>query len=208
MSTGLLLAGLIALGSLLWSWAFPAAEPVVVQASAADQPGQPAGSPAAATAPSGKATAQTDLIPIYLVGAVSQPGIYEVERGSYLYQLVQRAGGLTENAAAEQINLALRLDCNQLIRLPTCAEAAASPGLAIVPASSDSSAGQPIDLNAAGQDELDSLPGIGPSTALAIIEYRRKNGSFRSVEDLMKVPGIKESRFSAIKDMVVVRTSS
>lgn len=182
-------------GSLAWSGMFPSAAPEIILTSPIT--GSTAGTVPDCTAESG---IPSDPIPIYLVGAVKNPGIYQVERGSYLYQLVADAGGLLETAAADSINLAMRLDDNQLIRIPTQAELTANPLLLL---DGNTTATNPmIDLNKADEALLDTLPGVGPSTAKAIVEYRKENGPFKCVEDLMKVPGIKESRFNTIKDLV------
>jgi competence protein ComEA len=198
MSAFLLLVCLISLGSMLWRWILPEDEPAVYPA-ATERASRETGPAASRSAP------ERDLIPIHLVGAICQPGIYQVERGSYLYQLVEQAGGLTADAASDRINLALRLDSNQQIHLPTRTEIAANPGIANLVSEPASTL---LDLNQADLDQLDALPGIGPSTATAILEFRKKNGSFRSVEDLLQIPGIKESRFIAIKDLVVVNSRS
>ena len=182
-------------GSIVWGLLFPAAEPVIIE-SAMDQP------PGTASTGS-EIKPLSDKIPIYLVGAVKNPGIYLIERGSYLYQLIEQSGGLLDTAAAESVNLAFRLDENQLIKIPTDAEVAADPASA--QAITLTTAGALVDLNTADETQLDALPGVGPSTAKAIVEYRKKNGPFKCIEDLMKVPGIKESRFSSLKDMVIVR---
>ena len=118
-----------------------------------------------------------------------------------MYQVIEKAGGLLDTAASESINLALRLDENQRIRIPTREEVATDPNSAALMIN-QSTASPLINLNLADIDLLDSLPGVGSSTAKAIIEYRKKNGSFRNIEDLMKVPGIKESRYNALKDLI------
>jgi competence protein ComEA len=188
-----------AIGALIWSWLFPPARPQIVRSETSSTAGL---SPAAETGGQ-PAVSLADPIPIYLIGAVKNPGIYSIERGTYLYQLVEQAGGLSEEAAADSINLAMRLDENQLVRIPTRAEVAQDPVKALL---GEAEASNPlIDLNKADEALLEGLPGIGPSTAKAIVEYRKKNGSFACIEDLMKVPGIKESRFNALKDLVIVR---
>lgn len=145
-----------------------------------------------------------EKIPVYLVGAVKNPGIYHIVPGTYLYELVELAGGLTEDAATEQINLAAAITTNQLIRLPTSSEIEA--GYSVI---GEIRASQTtlVDINQADQALLETLPGIGPATARAILAYREENGPFSCIEDLMKVPGIKEARFSALKDLIVVRGS-
>lgn len=143
-----------------------------------------------------------DLIPMYIVGAIARPGIYHIARGSYLYQLVETAGGLEPSAAAGEINLVMQLNNSQLIRIPTQEELAADPAAAWL---SDRPGESPmIDINHADAELLTNLPGIGPATAGAIIDYRTENGPFQCIEDLMKVSGIKESRFAKIKDMIRV----
>lgn len=145
-----------------------------------------------------------DLIPVYLVGAVQKPGIYLVERGSYLYELVERAGGLREDAARDEINLALALTGNCHIRIPTASEAAGDPGKRALLVASDLAEPVLININTATAETLDQLPGIGPATAKAILDYRERNGPFKIIEDLTKVSGIKQSRLDAIRDLITV----
>jgi competence protein ComEA len=200
----LVLVGLSALFSLLAKVIFPdvdASSIVISTGSGPDVSDVSAGSDVSSAGATQAPAATPDLIPVYLVGAVKSPGVYLVIRGSYLYELVDRAGGFTADAAVKEINLAYRLDANQRILLPTVEEAKtglAGPGLSTV------TEPQLIDLNQAGQNELESLPGIGPATARAILDYRGKHGRFSQVTDLMKVPGIKESRFEALKDLICV----
>lgn len=146
-------------------------------------------------------------IPIHLVGAVCHPGIYHIQAGTYLFELLEAAGGLTEDAAAEQINLALRLDVNRQIYIPTREEARDNPGLLPNAAPSNPDEAPLLDLNTASAADLEQLPGIGPVTARTITDYRDKHGRFSCCEDLMRVPGIKESRFAALKDLIYVRTT-
>jgi len=191
----ILLMILVVAGSIIRGFLFPAAEPMIIESVQPDS-----------TVPSGsdnEETSPSDPIPIYLVGAVKNPGIYQIERGSYLYQLVEMSGGLLDTAAAEYVNLAMRLDENQLIKIPTISEVAADPAAAL--AVSLPTGGPLVDLNRADESQLDALPGVGPSTARAIVEHRQKNGPFKCIEDLMKVPGIKESRFNTLKDLVIVK---
>ncbi|MDW7659387.1 MAG: ComEA family DNA-binding protein, partial [Bacillota bacterium] len=91
---------------------------------------------------------------------------------------------------------------NQLIRLPTQAEIDAGYAFALQNTEADD--GVLVDLNQADQKQLETLPGIGPATACAIIAYREENGFFDRIEDLMQVPGIKEARFNTLKDLVKI----
>jgi len=143
-----------------------------------------------------------DIIPVYLVGAICKPGIYQIRRGAYLYELIEQAGGMTDEAAVESVNLARSIDSNQLVRIPTRDEVAAGyqepqwePG---------QETNRLVDIGRADQRQLETLPGIGPATARAIITFREKNGPFQTIDDLMRVPGIKEARFEMLKDLICV----
>ena len=164
---------------------------------------QPVADPSGASqTKASKSAVSEDDIPVYLVGAVHKPGVYIVHRGIYLYELVDLAGGLTPDAAANSINLAMRITENQMVRIPTQAESesAADPGVQV----SDSPASGKININTATQAMLEELPGVGPATAVAIIADRSKNGPFRQPEDLMRVPGIKESRYALMEALIAV----
>lgn len=147
---------------------------------------------------------EPDLVPVYLVGAILEPGIYRVQRGSYLYELVELAGGLRIDAASDDINLALAITDNCHIRIPTLAEVADNPVTSDILVTHDPSDVVKININKASVEELDQLPGIGPATARAILDFRTRNGPFKSKEDLMKVPGIKQSRLDAISDLITL----
>lgn len=141
------------------------------------------------------------LIPVYLVGAVQNPGIYQVQIGSYLYELIEAAGGLSDEAAAEEIDLALKIEKNGRIDIPTRQEYKQDPAGAreVV---TENKTDQRVSINQATLEELDTLPGIGPATAKAILDYRTRNGLFKTLNDLLKVPGIKQSRLDAIMDLI------
>lgn len=163
--------------------------------------------------PDGKSTDSTvttprpsdsEEFPVYLVGAVQRPGVYIIRKGTYLYELVERAGGLTQEAASETINLAMRISENQMIRIPTRVEAEQNDSLTPVLGSGTAAPAGAININRATQADLEKLPGVGPATAAAIIADRNKNGPFRKPEDLMRVPGIKESRFVLMEALITV----
>lgn len=146
-----------------------------------------------------------DKYPVYIVGAVNNPGIYKITETTCLYELIEQAGGMTKTAAKERINLAARLSRNQLIRIPTYSEWQDQPekydyeGIA---GEIDNKGTILVNINYADAEELETLPGIGPATAKAIIEHRNKNGRFNSIEDLMLVTGIKENRFASLRDLI------
>ena len=130
---------------------------------------------------------------VYICGAVENEGIYEFVPGTRLFELVERAGGLDEEADSSAINLAIEVTDEQFIRIPYIGEDLVSPDDNL------------INLNKAGVTELCTIPGIGESRANAIIEYREANGGFKDIEELKNIPGIKEATFSRIKGYVCVR---
>ena len=146
--------------------------------------------------------------PFYLVGEVVNPGIYIIVSGQHLYEIVDRAGGLTDHAARERINLAQSMEPGGMFRIPSIhdepemtmigSEAAGK----VTAADQQAGSSQQLGINTATVTDLVALPGIGPSTAEAIISLRESQGGFKVLEDLMLVPGIKEKRFEQIKDYI------
>lgn len=133
-------------------------------------------------------------------GAVKNPGVYELEEGSRIFQAVELAGGITEEADAGALNQAEMLKDGQMIRIPRYGETEEQ-------LSQMEGAGQEdgrVNLNTATEAELMTLPGIGTAKAKSILAWREENGSFLQVEDLMKIEGIKKGVFSKIKDSVKV----
>jgi competence protein ComEA len=155
-------------------------------------------SPATSTATS---TEQTVLV-VHAAGAVNAPGLYRVPSGSRVDDLISAAGGLAEDADRDRINLAAPLADGERVYIPRAGEAV-PPAEGPAPAGGSASSG-PIDLNTATVDELDSLPGIGPSIAKAIVDERERNGPFRSVDDLERVRGIGPSKLDQIRALVTV----
>lgn len=158
-------------------------------------------------------------INIYVVGCVRNPGIVTLDKGSMICDAVREAGGLTEDADSDNINMVYSLNENVMLYIKSKKDESDGLGKGAVLVS-DSGAGAevigkgeeaaaedrivPVNINTAGIEELDTLPGIGEATARDIIAYRDKNGGFRTVEDIMKVPRIKENRFESIKDYITV----
>ncbi len=150
-------------------------------------------------------TATLSPITVYVSGEIVQPGVYQVPRGSRVNDLLLLAGGLTKNADGSSINLAAQLRDGQQIHIPPVTQIPI--GERNIPISTNQvipSPGTPIDLNQATFDQLEALPGIGPTKANAIITYRDTKGPFLSIEDLLFVDGIGESTFEQIKDLVFV----
>lgn len=129
----------------------------------------------------------------YISGGINNPGVYEIDKEQLrLVELIDKAGGLSENAdkdkLTESFNLSEIIKDSDHIFIP------------IKSISTSSSNSDLINLNSASISELDSLPGIGPSTAQKIIDAR----PFSKIEDLMEVPGIGDSKYDEIKNLVTI----
>ena len=146
-----------------------------------------------------KDDSNTDIY-VHICGAVINPGVYQVPVGTRVYQALELAGGSSDDAYLSGINLADKLADGQKVYIP--AEGENAEGIL----STDSGGVQSvmININTASEAELMTLPGIGQSRAKDIINYRVKNGFFESIDDIMKVSGIKEAAFEKIKDLIKV----
>ena len=178
------------------------------------------GVPAASAAPAGRPaepevrtegpTATTGApLAVHVAGAVARPGLYHLPAGSRVADALGRAGGRLPGADVDRLNLAARLVDGQKILVTRRGEATAvqadgGSGLSGGGDGAAPTAAEPLDLNAADLAALDSLPGVGPATARAILEERARRGGFRSTRDLLRVPGIGEGRFARLKDRVRV----
>lgn len=149
---------------------------------------------------------------VYICGAVNVPGVYEVEQNARLYEVVEAAGGLREDAAEESVNQARQIEDGEMIRILTQEEAAqagdeeAGEGAENdVKAETANDSDGRVDLNLATVAELMTLPGIGQAKADSIVRYREKNGAFSSIEEIKQVEGIKEGVYNRIKDNIKVK---
>ena len=142
----------------------------------------------------------TEPIKIYvhICGEVNNPGVYELAEGSRIFEAVEAAGGFTEEAAQASLNLAQVISDEEQIVILTQAEAEEKARQ-----ERDQAAGI-VNLNTASKEQLMSLPGIGESRAEDIIRYRKESGGFQNIEEIMSVPGIKESAYLKIKDSITV----
>lgn len=153
---------------------------------------------------------KNNKIIIYVTGAVKNEGIYEIEENSRIADSIKIAGGLKEDANIENINLAYVLEDGMKIHIPSISEnineIQDNTNEYITKENGDTksskNSNEKININTATQTELETLPGIGPSTALKILDYRKENGKFNTIEDIKKVNGIGESKFSKIKDLI------
>ena len=155
----------------------------------------------------GTPDSSTPALVVQVVGAVRRPGVYRVAAGARLGDLVDRAGGLTADADVDRIDLAAPLADGALVYLPRRGEAS-PPGPVVGGGAGTSTPGGTgsdtllVDLNTATADQLDALPGVGPTTAAAIVAYRDQHGPFRSVDALADVTGIGPSKLAQIRPHV------
>lgn len=144
-------------------------------------------------------------IVVHVAGAVARPGVYRLPAGARLAEAIDAAGGPLADADPDAVNLAAKLSDGERIYLPRRGESV--PPLPATGSGDDGAGGRPplLDLNTATADQLEDLPGVGPSTASAILDYRKEHGRFRSVDELLEVRGIGPSKFAALRSKVTVR---
>lgn len=145
------------------------------------------------------------LLYVHVCGAVISPGVVEVQAGSRVEAALLAAGGFREDAARDYVNLAAKVEDGQQLYFPTEEEAEKLPKV-----SGDSDIGSTsgqitrVNINTAGVEALCTLPGIGDSRARDIIAYREQYGPFKTIEDIMRVSGIKQNAYEKIEDRITV----
>jgi competence protein ComEA len=153
-------------------------------------------------------------IKVYICGYVKNPGVYELESGARIEQLLKACGGASEKACLEAVNLAKRLSDGEMVYIPSIEEVAKNgsffdyisgftqgtyPG-----GDSNDSESKIVNINLASAEELESLPGIGEAIAQDIISYREKYGLFKSKEELKNVKGIGDIKFEKVKELISI----
>ncbi len=142
-------------------------------------------------------------IVVHITGAVPRPGVYALPQGARVQDVISAAGGFLADADKSGINLARQLEDGEQLDIPFGEGASLvipTPGIEEVePSETDL-----ININTASLAELDTLPGIGPTTAQKIIDYRDENGPFRTPEDIINVSGIGPGTYERIKDLITV----
>jgi competence protein ComEA len=142
---------------------------------------------------------------VHVAGAVRSPGVYRLRSGARVDDALRRAGGATRRADLSAVNLAAKAEDGRQILVPERASPAAARGAESAGSSaSPPPPGQPLNLNTATLEQLDTLDGIGPGLATAILEYREEHGGFGSVDELGEVPGIGEKRLESLREQVRV----
>jgi competence protein ComEA len=139
-------------------------------------------------------------VAVDVAGEVKEPGVYLLASGARVEDALERAGGPSRKADLSQINRAAKLEDGRQVLVPPkpSRSAAASAPAASAPAAPD----QPINLNTATLEQLDTLDGVGPATAQKILEYRTEHGGFTSIDELDQIPGIGEKRLAALRERV------
>lgn len=165
------------------------------------------------------ATVTLPDIKIYIKGEINSPGLYETGADTRLVELIEIAGGTTENADLERLNLAAILTDGTTVIIPARgSDDAVDPMIALTNGSENQSGQTPekvsaapskitsgtININLATAAELMRLPGVGEATAKKIISYREANGSFLAIEEIMNVSGIAEKTFEKMKQFLAV----
>lgn len=148
-------------------------------------------------------TTQETVIFVDIKGAVKNPGVYQMKVGDRVKDALEAAGGLTEEADSQKVNLAKRLEDQMVIVVPKVGEEAEE-----IPAGEtrkEATKEGKVNINTATVEELKTLKGVGEKKAEAIIEYRKKNGSFQTKEDLMKVRGIGKKLFESFQERIVTQ---
>ena len=148
-------------------------------------------------------TTQETVIFVDIKGEVKNPGVYQMKVGDRVKDALDAAGGLTAEADSQKVNLAKRLEDQMVIVVSKVGEEAEE-----IPAgetSQEAAKEGKVNINTATVEELKTLKGVGEKKAEAIIEYRKKNGSFKTKEDLMKVRGIGKKLFDSFQERIVTQ---
>ena len=157
-------------------------------------------------------TEDKEEIAVHITGEVKKQGIIYLEKGSRVADAIKKAGGETKDADLSQINLAYILQDGQKIYVPNkndkisqyITEKNGNNDTEENTTSNSNKEDKKVNINTANQSELDQLPGIGPSIAQKIIEYREENGNFKNIQELQNVKGIGNAKYEEIKDNVTV----
>jgi competence protein ComEA len=141
---------------------------------------------------------------VQVAGAVRRPGVYEITEGARVFQAIDKAGGFADQADQQAVTLAAQLTDGCRVYVPSEGETTTTSVMTITGGTSANggASGGPVSLNSATLQELDSLPGIGPSTAQKIITYRETKGPFTSIDQLSEVPGIGPSKLEELRLLV------
>ena len=157
---------------------------------------------------------EKEKVVIHVVGEVNSPGVVTLEEGARIIDAINAAGGKTEEADLSKINLAYVVEDGTQIYIPRINEnlnqvelISTEAGQSVVINNSNINEEEnntKVNINTANKEKLETLPGIGETTAQKIIDYREQNGKFTKIEDLQNVSGIGEAKFNSLKDKITV----
>jgi len=159
--------------------------------------------PRADALPSAATTTTTATVVVDVAGAVARPGLVRLPGGSRVADAIDAVGGLLPTADRDRLNLAAPLVDGQRVYVPARGQDV-PPDLSSGGSSPSANADAIVDLNTATVDDLDRLPGVGPATAQAILDYRRQHGRFRTIDELLEVRGIGEAKLNQLRPHVRV----
>lgn len=153
-----------------------------------------------------------ETILVHVSGAVKKEGVIELKINSRISDAIEKAEGIREDACIEDINLAYKLEDGMKIHIPTKQEKEEKKEEEYVTTLSGIHTNQEetekkdtkVNINTATQTQLETLPGIGPSTAMKILDYRKEKGKFTKIEEIKEVGGIGEAKFNKIKDLITI----
>ncbi len=169
--------------------------------------------PGLTSIPMATTTTKPVEVAVHAAGAVVTPGLYRLTGAPRVADLIDAAGGLASDADVDRINLAAPLSDGERLYVPRVGETdvpsavgaeGASGSGGSISGSSEPSASNPLNLNSATAEQLDTLPGVGPATAGAIVDHRSTHGPFASVDGLLEVRGIGPAKLEAIRSLVTV----
>lgn len=156
--------------------------------------------PASGESAAGRESAGTVFVDVS--GCVKHPGVYEVTSTSRVFEVIEKAGGVTKDADTSSINQAEPVTDGQKINVPD--KKSEPPAQGSSAAAEQQSSDGKVSINTADSEELQKIPGVGPVTAENIISYRESNGSFKSIDDIKNVSGIGEKTFEKMKSTIVL----
>ena len=153
-----------------------------------------------------EAPAASSVAYVDISGEVNKPGVYKVTTETRLFEVIDMAGGLTENADPDSLNRAEKVTDGQKIIVLSYDESSeiGKSSSSVPDYGLTSDEGDKVNINTADSSELQTIPGIGPAKAQSIIDYREQNGYFTTTEDIMDVTGIGQKTYASIKDYIVV----
>lgn len=159
---------------------------------------------------------EDEKVVVHVIGEVNNPGVVTLKEGARIIDAINEAGGKTEEADLSKVNLAYVIEDGTQIYIPRINENLNNVELMTQDAGSsivvntqekdedNNNKNAKVNINTASKEKLETLPGIGETTAQKIIDYRESNGKFNSIEDLKNVSGIGDAKFNSLKDKITV----